>query len=131
MLCCVGTWLWVMLGGALGAAARYGVTLGLAPLTRSGFPAPTLLINVVGSFLLGLTVALVGRGLWPESARLAFGTGFLGAFTTFSAFSVELDSLTARGSGGMALLYVTLSVSLGVLAAVAGRLLGDRLGGGT
>lgn len=131
MLCSVGMWLWVMLGGALGAAARYGVMLGLAPLVRSGFPVPTLLINVVGSFLLGLTVGLVGRGVWPEAARLAFGTGFLGAFTTFSTFSVELDSLTARGSGALALLYVTLSVSLGVLAAVAGRLLGDRLGGAT
>ncbi|MFC4639956.1 fluoride efflux transporter FluC [Deinococcus hohokamensis] len=116
-----------MLGGALGAAARYGVTLTLSALLRAGLPLPTLIINVSGSFLLGLTVALVGRGLWPEAARLAFGTGFLGAFTTFSTFSMELDGLSGR-SAGAAILYAALSVGLGLLAAVGGRLLGDRLG---
>lgn len=126
-------WLWVMVGGALGAAARYGVTLALAPLIvraaspLSSFPLPVLLINVLGSFLLGLTVSLVGRGLWPESVRLAFGTGVLGAFTTFSTFSVDVDALLTRGAGGLAALYVGLSVGLGVLAAVAGRILGMRL----
>lgn len=119
--------MWVMLGGALGAGARYGLQLALAPLAlRSGFPVATLLINVLGSFLLGLTVALVGRGLWPEAARLAFGTGVLGAFTTFSAFSVEVDGLLLRGHGAAAS-YALLSVGLGVLAAVGGRLMGARL----
>lgn len=124
----VSAWLWVMAGGALGAAARYGVTLVLAPVVaRTGFPASVLLINVLGSFLLGLTVALVGRGLWPEAARLAFGTGVLGAFTTFSTFSVDVDGLLGRGAGGLAALYAGLSVLLGVLAAVLGRHLGARL----
>lgn len=121
-------WLWVMVGGALGAAARYGVTLGLAPLVaRTGFPVAVLGINVLGSFLLGLTLALVGRGVWPPGARLAFGTGVLGAFTTFSTFSVEVDGLLTRGAGGLAALYAALSVGLGVAAAVAGRLVGARL----
>ena len=120
--------MWVMLGGALGAGARYGVQLALAPLAwRSGFPVAVLLINVLGSFLLGLTVALVGRGVWPEAARLAFGTGVLGAFTTFSTFSVEVDGLLLDGRGAAAASYVLLSVVLGVLAAVAGRVLGARL----
>ena len=124
----MSAWVWVMVGGALGAAARYGVTLGLAPLAgRTGFPVAVLGINVLGSFLLGLTVALVGRGLWPEAARLAFGTGVLGAFTTFSTFSVEVDGLLGRGAGGLAALYVILSIGLGVGAAVLGRLLGARL----
>ncbi|NTY00772.1 CrcB family protein [Deinococcus sp. JMULE3] len=117
-----------MAGGAVGAAARYGTQLLLAPLAlRAAFPVPVLLINVAGSFLLGLTLALVGRGVWPDVARLAFGTGVLGAFTTFSTFSVELDDLLAQGRGGAALLYAGLSVTLGVLAAVAGRTLGGRL----
>lgn len=126
-------WLWVMAGGAVGAAARYGLTLGMAPLVaRAGPPLtgallPLLVINVLGSFALGLTVSLVGRGLWPEAARLAFGTGVLGAFTTFSTFSVELDGLLTRGAGGLAALYAVLSVGLGVGAAVAGRVVGGRL----
>lgn len=129
MLSPVSAWLWVVGGGAVGAAARYGVTLLLAPLvTRTGFPLAVLLINVLGSFLLGLTVALVGRGVWPDAARLAFGTGVLGAFTTFSTFSVEVDGLLGRGESGSALTYVLLSVGLGVLAAVAGRMFGQSLG---
>lgn len=117
-----------MVGGALGASLRYGMTLWLAPLVaRTGFPVTVLLINVLGSFLLGLTLALVGRGIWPEQVRLAFGTGVLGAFTTFSTFSVEADGLMLRGDSGLAFLYAGLSVGLGVLAAMAGRLLGLRL----
>ncbi len=117
----------------MGAAARYGLTLALVPLAArlpfpfSLFPLPVLLINVLGSFLLGLTLSLVGRGLWPESVRLAFGTGVLGAFTTFSTFSADVDGLLTRSAGGLAALYVGLSVGLGVLAAVAGRTLGARL----
>lgn len=122
-----------MAGGAVGAAARYGVTLGLTPLVaRAGYPftgalLPLLLINVVGSLLLGLTLGLVGRGVWPEAARLAFGTGVLGGFTTFSTFSAELDALLSRGSVGGAVAYAALSVGLGVGAAVLGRTLAERL----
>ncbi|GBF08138.1 crcB protein [Deinococcus aerius] len=123
-----GLWLWLMLGGAAGAVCRQGVVLALAPLVlRTGFPLAVLLINVLGSFLLGLTVALVGRGVWPEAVRVAFGTGVLGAFTTFSTFSVEVDTLLGRGAVGLAALYAGLSVGLGVLAAVLGRHLGARL----
>lgn len=121
-------WLWVAVGGALGAVLRQAAVLGLAPLVaRSGFPVAVLLINVLGSFLLGLTLALVGRGVWPEAVRLAFGTGVLGAFTTFSTFSTEVDGLLLRGQAGAALLYAGLSVGLGLLAAVGGRVVGARL----
>jgi CrcB protein len=117
-----------MLGGALGAAARHGTQLALTPLaTRAGFPLAVLLINVLGSFLLGLTLPLVARGTWPEAARLAFGTGFLGAFTTFSTFSADTDVLLTRGRADLAALNTILSVGLGVLAAVLGRTLGTRL----
>lgn len=123
-----GLWLWLMLGGAVGAVCRQGVVLALAPLVaRLGFPVAVLGINVLGSFLLGLTLALAGRGVWPETVRVAFGTGVLGAFTTFSTFSTELDELLGRGAVDLAALYAGLSVGLGLLAAVAGRLLGARL----
>ena len=124
----MNAWGWVMLGGALGAAARHGTQLALTPLaTRAGFPLAVLLINVLGSFLLGLTLPLVARGTWPEAARLAFGTGFLGAFTTFSTFSADTDVLLTRGRADLAALNTILSVGLGVLAAVLGRTLGTRL----
>ena len=121
-------WLWLLAGGALGAALRQGVVLAALPLTtRTGLPLAVLGINVLGSFLLGLTLALVGRGVWPEAARVAFGTGVLGAFTTFSTFSTEIDGLLGRGWAAWALAYAVGSVALGLGAAVLGRLLGARL----
>jgi CrcB protein len=121
-------WLWLLVGGALGAGLRQGVVLASLPLTtRTGLPLAVLGINVGGAFLLGLTLALVGRGVWPEAARVAFGTGVLGAFTTFSTFTTEIDSLLLRGQVTWALTYAAGSVVLGLGAAVAGRLLGARL----
>lgn len=118
----------VMLGGALGAGARYGLMFILLPLVpKMNLPWVIALINVLGSFLLGLILTLVGRGVWNDVARLAFGTGVLGAFTTFSTFSVDIDTLLKQGRGTEAFLYVLVSVVLGLGAAVAGRLLGERL----
>lgn len=121
-------WFSLMLGGAVGAACRQAAVLALAPLmTRTGFPYSVLIVNVLGSFLLGLTLALFGKGLVPEAVRVGFGTGVLGAFTTFSTFSTELDALLLRGQAISALLYALGSVGLGLTAAVAGRVLGARL----
>ncbi|WP_428194448.1 fluoride efflux transporter CrcB [Deinococcus saxicola] len=121
-------WISLMLGGAVGAACRQGAVMALLPLVaRTGFPYGVLLINVLGSFLLGLTLALAGRGMVSEAVRVAFGTGVLGAFTTFSTLSAELDGLLLRGQAVQALLYALGSVGLGLTAAVAGRLLGARL----
>lgn len=121
-------WFSLMLGGALGAACRQGAVLALAPLVaRTGFPHAVLLVNVLGSFLLGLTLALAGRGAVSEAVRVAFGAGVLGAFTTFSTFSAELDALLLRGQALSALLYALGSVGLGLTAAILGRLLGARL----
>lgn len=121
----------VALGGALGALSRYG--LGLLASRLAGhfvsFPLMTLLINVGGSFALGLLTALVGRGVLPPEARLLLGVGFLGAYTTFSTFSVDTDGLLLRGEYGKAALYLGGNVGLGVAAALLGRLCGLRLGG--
>ncbi|OLV15967.1 fluoride efflux transporter CrcB [Deinococcus marmoris] len=121
-------WISLMLGGAVGAACRQGTVLALMPLVaRTGFPYAVLIINVLGSFLLGLTLALAGRGVVPEAVRVAFGTGVLGAFTTFSTFSTEMDGLLLRGQAVSALLYALGSVGLGLTAAIFGRLLGAKL----
>lgn len=113
------------LGGAAGAVLRHWATQALGPWAAAlGWPVGVTLINVLGSFLLGLLLGLVGRGVLPDWAWLALGTGVLGGFTTFSTFSVDLDSLLGRGAYGEAALYLTLSVGGGLLGAVLGRLLG-------
>ena len=113
------------LGGAVGAVLRHWAAQTLGPWAAAlGWPVSVTLINVLGSFLLGLLLGLVGRGAVSDGARLALGTGVLGGFTTFSTFSVDLDSLLGRGAYGEAALYLTLSVGGGLLGAVLGRLLG-------
>ena len=120
----------VALGGMLGALARYALGVSLAPLLlRSGhawasLPWVTLLINVSGSFALGLVAALAERNVVSPEWRAAVGVGFLGAYTTFSTFSVDLDTLLSRGDGGRAAVYLLGNVGMGLLAAVAGRLVG-------
>jgi CrcB protein len=105
--------------GALGALARWGLGVATNGPTQA-FPWTTLVINVSGCFALGLLVAALGDD--HALLRLGLGTGFLGAFTTFSTFSVEATNLPAARS----VLYVGLSIALGLAAAVAGRTLGTR-----
>ena len=106
----------VFVGGGLGALLRY-----LAALTLGG-PLATLLVNVAGSFVIGLLAASLPLDQHP--ARLFLMTGLLGGFTTFSAFSLDAVALAQRGDYGHAALYVALSVSLSLAAAAAGILLG-------
>lgn len=106
-------------GGALGCLARWAVSLWLA---RPGFPWPTLAVNLLGSFLIG---ALLAGRLAEEPAiawRLLLVTGFLGGFTTMSAFAYEttalVDAAPWRAAG-----YVALTIAGALLAAFAGRAL--------
>ncbi len=91
----------VMIGGSLGAISRYGVGLLAAKLWGPGFPWGTLLVNLVGCFLIGLIFALADqvRLLTPEM-RLFLITGYLGALTTFSSFALETVN---AGRAGLAL----------------------------
>jgi CrcB protein len=107
----------------LGALCRYWV--GLAAGVRS-FPVATLGINVVGSFLLGATLT-AGPSRLPGTAVTAIAVGFLGAFTTFSTFSYETQSLVRQGRAPSAAIYVGLSVGLGIAAAALGVILGRSL----
>ena len=88
----------VAVGGALGALSRYGATLLAVQIFGSRFPWGTLIVNLAGCFLVGLSFALADRGLniMNPSARLFFVTGYLGGLTTFSAFALEtVNSLRA------------------------------------
>jgi fluoride exporter len=119
-------WLGVMLGGALGALARYAMTLGIAKLLEgtalSSFPLATLLINVLGSFLLALIVYLNLAGTVPMFWRVALGVGFLGAFTTFSTFSFDLEGMISQKQNGPALLYGAGNVLLSLGATYLGKI---------
>ena len=108
----------VGLGGALGSMARYGV--GLA-VPSSGFPYATLIVNMIGCFCIGLALPTAERAaaLSPDFRSLVV-VGFLGGFTTFSAFGYETLSL-ARSAPGLALLNVAANIILGLLAVALGR----------
>lgn len=115
----------VCLGAALGAPARYLADRGVQSLHDSVFPFGTLSVNIVGSFVLGVLVSL---GLPSDRpAYLALGTGFCGAFTTYSTFSYETVRLVETGSWGKGLLNVAASIGGGLAAAVLGFLVGSSL----
>lgn len=118
----------VGLGGAAGSLARYGATTVMAAWFGRGFPLGTLLVNVVGSFLIGLAfVMLVERGLLSNEWRLGVITGVLGGFTTFSAFSLETVGLLQDNAYGRAALYVLLSVLVCLGATILGVWIARRL----
>ena len=113
------TLLQVALGGAIGASLRWAVGLTFLGQGWQGFPLAVLVVNVLGSFIMGVCfVALSERELMHVAPFLMVGV--LGGFTTFSAFSLETLVLIERGDWGMALGYVALSVALSVGGLVAG-----------
>ena len=109
------------LGGGLGAAARYGVSLAMKPWTAT-FPWATLTINLLGCLLIGLLVPIVGnRPYW----FVFVVPGLLGGFTTFSAFRHETLALAQGGKSVLAAIYVLASVGAGLGAVWVGRWLGS------
>lgn len=111
--------------GALGALARYGVDGLSRQRLGTGFPWGTFTVNVVGSLAIGLVFALVlGRADVPDWLKLSLTTGFLGGFTTFSAFSLQTHRLLAEGAYGLAAAYVAGSVAAGLAAVGVGILIG-------
>jgi CrcB protein len=112
----------VVTGGVFGALARYGLSTVLP--SPGGLPLPTLVINLTGAFLLGVLLeALVRRG--PDAGRLRrirllAGTGFMGAFTTYSTLALETNTLLGAGRTTDALAYVAATLIGGAVATVAG-----------
>lgn len=107
----------VVLGGGIGAGLRYLTNVGALRLFGPGFPVATLVVNVLGSFLMGMLVELLAQRGGQRLAPFLM-TGVLGGFTTFSAFSLDSMTLWQRGETVLALVYVGMSVVLS-LAAIA------------
>lgn len=119
----------VSAGGALGAAARYGIGL-WAPPPAGGFPWATLFVNVSGSLLLGvLLVTLLERARPSRHLRGFVGSGFCGAYTTMSAFAVETNLLVRDDRYVLAGTYVLVSIAGGLAAVWLGMHVARRVNG--
>ena len=118
-----------MAGGAVGAGARHLVGRAALGLFGPGFPWGTLAVNLAGGLLMGLLAGTLARTSGGESWRLLLGTGVLGGFTTFSAFSLDAVTIAQRGEMATAALYVVASVAGAILALLGGLALA-RLAGG-
>ena len=115
-------------GGAVGALLRFWVSTGVYQLLGRGFPWGTLAVNVIGSFLMGLLFVLfLERSVVSGELRGAVLVGLLGAFTTFSTFSMETLTLIEQADYLKALLNVLLSVLVCIFACWAGLFLGRQL----
>ncbi len=111
----------VAAGGAFGSALRYLTAMLMLRLTGATFPWGTLIINIVGSFAMGLFIELLARRFGASNElRLLVATGVLGGFTTFSSFSLEVAVLWERGMASAALAYVLASVLGSICALFAG-----------
>lgn len=125
----------LMLAGALGTLARYGFSIAIQNWVEvwgdrtflgAAFPLGTLLINVLGSFLLAIVVTLTLAGTIKPEWRLILGTGFLGAFTTFSTFELEAEHLLHTHFKAGAL-YIAANLFLGFGAILLGRFAAERV----
>jgi CrcB protein len=115
---------WVGLGGFLGANARYALGVWITSRAGPSFPWATLLVNVSGSFLIGVTLTLLLERFEADPAwRLFFVIGFLGGYTTFSSYTFEALALFRTGQAWQAIWYLFGSNGLGVLACYLGMLL--------
>ena len=115
-------------GGFIGANARFVIARVLGAAVGTSFPLGTFVVNMSGCFLLGMLGALLSRSVVPDSdaLRLALGVGFLGAFTTFSTFSMETHALFEDGSWLVATANMFGSLFLGLVALRAGIVLAGR-----
>ncbi|KZS52139.1 fluoride efflux transporter CrcB [Rhizobium anhuiense] len=111
----------VAVGGAIGSLLRYYVGQWALRLMGPGFPWGTLAVNVVGCFVIGVFAELIARKFNASvELRLLLITGFLGGFTTFSAFSLDAISLFERGEAVAGGIYIVASVGLSMAAVIAG-----------
>ncbi len=123
-------WLLVALGGGVGSALRYGVNLASIATLGVWLPFGTLIVNVVGSFVLGVVMeALGGRTLGGVDLRLVLGTGVLGGFTTYSSFNLETIRLWEQGAHGRAAGYAIATFVVCLAAGYLGLALARALKG--
>lgn len=120
-------YMYVGLAGALGALSRYVIGFMTNSMWPGIFPIGTLSVNLIGSFMLGwLTHFWFQTDRFSKETKTAIGTGFIGSFTTFSTFSVETVQLIHIGQAGQAILYIVLSIGLGLIASWLGFSVGKR-----
>ncbi len=118
----------VALGGAIGSVARYLVAVWSARLAGPGFPWGTLTVNIVGAFLIGLTVEVIARRFDASAEmRVFLVTGVIGGFTTWSSFTLDAVALFERGDLGLSALYLASSLVVSFAAIFAGLALGRAL----
>jgi CrcB protein len=111
----------VAVGGAIGSVLRYSVGIWALRIAGPNFPWGTLAVNVIGCFLIGVLAELITRRYGGSvELRLLLITGFLGGFTTFSAFSLDTIALFERGALMAGITYVVASVAVSLAAVVAG-----------
>ena len=111
----------VFLGGGTGAACRHLINVASLKLMGPGYPWGTLTVNIIGSVLMGVLVELLALKLSASSdLRLLIATGFLGGFTTFSAFSLDVAVMIERGASTTAGIYIVGSVILSIAGLFAG-----------
>ncbi|MFG1243749.1 fluoride efflux transporter CrcB [Xanthobacter sp. V7C-4] len=113
----------VFLGAGLGGVVRHLVNMTVPKLLGTGFPFATFLINVSGSFFMGLMVgylAFKDGEFWNQTMRLFLTTGILGGYTTFSTFSLDFFLLMERGAYSSAFAYAVGSVALAFIAVFVG-----------
>jgi len=103
-------------GSFIGGIFRYLLSLLVHSKTTTHFPLGTLIVNIIGCFLIGIVFGVFDKGQMSHEWKLFLATGVIGGFTTFSAFSNETFVLFREGYAGYALLYVLASVLLGLLA---------------
>jgi fluoride exporter len=120
----VGVWVALGLAGAIGAPLRYLVDLAVTAKVSHRLSIGTLAVNVSGSFLLGLITGLALYHGLSASAKIVFGTGLCGAYTTFSTFTYETVVLAGKAERRGAVLYVIASLCISGLAAAGGLALG-------
>ena len=124
----LGKILSIAIGGAFGAVARYLINVSPLNAVFDKFPLPTFVINVTGSFLIGfLMILFADKYSSNENLRMAIIVGFLGAFTTFSTFEMEMFGLVREKQLVTAFVYLALSILVGFVGVVAGVSLGRRV----
>lgn len=114
-------WLAFLIAAGFGGAIRYVFEHRYQPIGKHGFPKATLIVNVLGAFILGLVFTA------PNTTYLVFGTAFCGALTTFSGISAQLMRRVNSGAVGAALSYLAITLVIGLSAAELGLLLGKLI----
>ncbi len=111
------------LGSAIGGILRFALSYLTIPFNYKNFPLGTFIVNIIGCFFMGFIFQIIIENQWSDNLKFFLLTGLLGGFTTFSAFSLETINLIENNYYSIAVLYVVLSISIGLLSTWSGLLI--------